>query len=611
MGPLRNLTLGALALEGDRCQFRVWAPQARKVEVRLLTPRERLVPLRPAGSGYHAAVVEGVPPGSRYLYRLDGDRERPDPVSRYQPEGVHGPSAVVERHFDWHDAGWFGLPLSAYVLYELHVGTFTPEGTFDAIIPHLDRLRDLGITALELMPVAQFPGSRNWGYDGVYPFAVQASYGGPAGLKRLVDACHGKGLAVVLDVVYNHLGPEGNYLGAYAPYFTDRYRTPWGQALNYDGPESDEVRRYFIENALQWLTDFHLDALRLDAVHAIRDFSAEPFLAELEAATTLQAERLNRRFYLIAESDLNDARLILPRELGGYGLHAQWSDDFHHALRTLLTGERCGYFEDFGSVEHLARAYRDGYVYAGQYSPHRRRRHGNTARLTAARQFVVFASNHDQVGNRREGDRLSAHLGLDGLKLAAAAVLLSPYVPLLFMGEEYGETAPFQFFTSHGDPDLVEAVRQGRRAEFAAFAWEGEVPDPQDEATFLRSKLCPTEGHRALWEFTRELLRLRRTVPALALLSREHLEVVCFEPEKCLLLRRWADDDAVFLVFNFKDAAVELQLPVPPGRWHKLLDAAAPQWHGPGSALPETLDADGDVRLTVGARACVVYRAAG
>lgn len=435
--------VGATYLGEGRCRFCVWAPLADRVAVHVVAPREWLAPLARDARGYHCGVVTGVEPGSRYFYVLDGEKERPDPASRYQPEGVHGPSQVVDtRAFPWSDRGWCAPALQELVLYELHVGTYTPAGTFEAIIPHLDGLRELGINAVELMPVAQFPGNRNWGYDGVYPFAVQNSYGGPAGLQRLVDACHRRGLAVILDVVYNHLGPEGNYLGDFAPYFTDRYRTPWGAALNFDGPHSDEVRRFFIANALYWLTEFHIDGLRLDAVHAIIDVSAFPFLEELAAVVHRYADRSGRRVYVIAESDLNDPRLIRPRLLGGYGLDAQWIDDFHHALHTLLTGERHGYYQDFGTVHHLAQAFRKGYVYTGQYSSYRRRRHGKAPRLCAAHRFVVFAQNHDQVGNRAQGERLSALTDFAGLKLAACAVLLSPFVPRCLWGRSTARRHP-------------------------------------------------------------------------------------------------------------------------------------------------------------------------
>jgi maltooligosyltrehalose trehalohydrolase len=596
---------GAILLGDGRCRFRTWAPAAGKVELVLRAPKERLVLMEAREWGYHEAVVEDIDPGALYLYRLDGDRERPDPASRCQPEGVHGPSQVVDPRFDWTDGGWFGIPLSDYVLYELHVGTFTPEGTFDAIVPHLDSLKELGVTAVELMPVAQFPGGRNWGYDGVYLYAVQHSYGGPDGLRRLVDACHQKGLAVVLDVVYNHLGPEGNYLAEFGPYFTSRYNTPWGAALNYDDTHNDQVRRFFIDNALSWLRDFHIDALRLDAVHAIRDFSAHPFLQEMAEVAGREAERLNRRFYLIPESALNDARLIRPPAQGGYGLDAQWSDDFHHALRTLLTGDLSGYYEDFGSVEHLAKAYREGFVYSGEYSAFRRCRHGNSSRPDPARQFVVFAQNHDQVGNRMRGERLGEHVPFAGLQLAAGVVLLSPYIPLLFMGEEYGETAPFPYFVSHTDPALIEAVRKGRREEFASFRWEGEVPDPQAEETFQSAKLhhaLRNEGrHARLWAFYQELLRLRRAVPALAHRSKEHQEVQGFEKQRALVVRRWCPRQGQMVaVYHFGPAVRKLTFPLPPGTWDKVLDPAEGRWGGDGPQAPDELVSDGEATLELG-----------
>ena len=513
--------LGAFYQDPRRCSFQLWAPHISKAAVRLRSPCERLVPLARSELGYHSALVDDIAPGSTYFFRLDERTDRPDPASRHQPQGVHGPSEVVDPAFAWEDHEWFGLPLRDYILYELHVGTFTPEGTFDAIIPHLPALRDLGITALELMPVAQFPGTRNWGYDGAYPFAVQNSYGGPPGLKRLANACHRAGLALVLDVVYNHLGPEGNYLHDFGPYFTDRYHTGWGLGLNFDGPHSDEVRRFFLENALYWQTDFHIDALRLDAVHAIRDASATPFLLDLARATRRQAERLNRRFHLIAESDLNNPRIISPESLGGLGLDAQWTDDFHHCLHVLLTGERDGYYQDFGGLAQLAKVFREGYAYTGQYSPYRKQRQGNSPRFISSRQFVVYAQNHDQIGNRCHGDRLGRLVSFSGQKLAAATVLLSPFIPLLFMGEEYGETAPFQYVISHTDPELVDAVRQGRREEFTRFAWADPVPDPQAEATFLECVLhldWTREGkhHGLLRSFYRELIRLRKSVSAIA-----------------------------------------------------------------------------------------------
>jgi maltooligosyltrehalose trehalohydrolase len=604
-----EITLGAIYLGGGRCRFRTWAPSARKVDVHITIPEERVIELEEK-RGYHEATAEGVEPGSLYTYRLDGRVERPDPASRSQAQGVHGPSRVIDPDFPWEDHCWFGLPLKDYLLYELHVGTFAPEGTFEAIIPHLDELKKLGITAVEIMPVAQFPGNRNWGYDGVYPFAVQDSYGGPTGLKRLIDACHRKGLAVVLDVVYNHLGPEGNYLRDFGPYFTDRYRTPWGESLNFDGPYNDEVRRFFIENALYWVTEFHLDALRLDAIHAILDFSAVPFLEELALTIREQADKLNRRIYLIAESDLNDTRPIRSRPWGGYGLDAQWNDDFHHALHTLLTGERAGYYEDFGIVTDLAKSMRQGYIYAGEYSAYRRRRHGNSSRTIPADQFVVFAQNHDQVGNRMLGERLSSIVSWEGLKLAAGAVLLSPFIPLLFMGEEYGETAPFQYFISHFNPDLVEAVRRGRKEEFRAFQWQGEPPDPQAEATFLRCRLnhelCREGRHRVLLEFYRELIRLRKTLPPLAYLSKEQLEAYSLEKEKILWVKRWRENEMVFLSFNFGVSRISPELPVPEGNWRKQFDSEEEKWDGKGSVNSDRFRSEGRVSLALHPRSFIL-----
>jgi len=598
--------IGANYLGDRRCHFLVWAPQASKVEVHLLGDREQLVPLDTIDRGYHKTTLEDIEPGALYQYRLDGGPDLPDPASRLQPRGVHGPSAVNDAGFIWEDRCWFGIPLEQTILYELHVGTYTTEGTFEAIVPHLNRLKDLGVSAIELMPVAQFPGDRNWGYDGVFPFAVQNSYGGPLGLKKLVNACHRMGLAIVLDVVYNHLGPEGNVLGQFAPYFTDRYKTPWGQALNFDGADSDEVRRYFIENALYWITEFHVDGLRLDAVHAILDHSPRTFLEDLAQAVHATAKRLNRQVFLFPESAANDARLIRAPELGGWGMDAQWNDDLHHSLRVALTGEREGYYVDYDGVASLSKALREGFAYSGEYSAYRRRSHGTTSKDIPAERFVVFSQNHDQVGNRMLGERLGQLVSFEQLKLAAGTVLLSPFVPLLFMGEEYGETAPFQYFISHTDPSLVEAVRRGRKEEFAAFGWEEEPPDPQDVTTFLRCKLnhelCNEGQHRSLLRLYKELIRLRKTIPALIRMDKNAMEVVHDERQGTLVLRRWCGSDEVCALFCFKPGPQTVLLPMKSGRWSKQLDSSD------GSSLPDEFQSDGERTLSIAGETLVLYR---
>jgi maltooligosyltrehalose trehalohydrolase len=463
----------------------------------------------------------------------------------------------------------------------------------------LPYLKDLGVTAIELMPLAQFPGERNWGYDGVFPYAVQNSYGGPRALKHLVNAAHAAGLAVVLDVVYNHLGPEGNYLRDFGPYFSGRYKTPWGDALNFDGPDSDEVRRFFIGNALYWTMEFHVDALRLDAIHEIVDSSPRPFLRELALAV-----RGASRAYVIAESDLNDVRVIRPE---GLACDALWSDSLHHALHAMLTGERAGYYQDYGTIGDVATAYTEGFVYSGQYSKFRRRRHGNSARGSRGEQFVVYAQNHDQVGNRAQGDRLTALVDFESLKLAAGAVIFSPFLPLLFMGEEYGEIAPFLYFTSHSDAALVDAVRRGRQEEFAAFSWQGELPDPQDEHSFLRCHLTPEESwkprQRLLREFYRELIRLRRSTPALANLAMERCRSIPVNDE-ALLVHRWCDSGEALVLLQFATKSTSLKIACPDGRWSKAIHSADPCWGGAGS-VPAVLT--GECEIVLPPRSLALY----
>jgi len=583
----------------DRCEFLVWAPLSERVDVNIVS-QNRVEKLEKRDGGYHYGSVPGVRVGDQYLFRL-GDKERPDPASRCQPAGVHGPSEVVDPGFPHAEGTWTGLPLADYVIYELHVGTFTAEGTFDAVIPKLDYLKSLGVTAVEIMPVSQFPGGRNWGYDGVLPFAAQNTYGGPVAFKRLVNACHKAGLAVVLDVVYNHMGPEGNYLNDFGPYFTDRYKTPWGASLNFDDAHNDHVRRHFIESAIYWTMECRVDALRCDAIHAILDFSAQPFLEELCSHVHDHAKRAGRQVFLIAESDLNDNRIIRSQELGGFGFDSQWSDDYHHAVHTMLSGERQGYYEDFGSIDDLAKAYTSGFVYDGLYSRNRKRRHGNSAAIFDAKRFVIFSQNHDQVGNRMKGERLCHIINLDRQKMAAALTLTAPYVPLLFMGEEYAEKAPFLYFISHGDAALVDAVRNGRRDEFKTFAWAGEPSDPQSEDTFKASRLdfslAEKVPHSEVLDFYRTLLRLRRETPALRNLSREFTEVGHSKAPPTLWARRWFGRSETYAACNFSDQAATVPLPV--GRWKKLLDSSDARWGGPGGGIAESVSSEGDGSLSL------------
>jgi len=577
--------LGATFSRGVGVQFNVWAPKARSVGVRLRTNSKRVVPLESKFQGYFYKFLPDVLPGTRYTFVLNQTLDRPDPASRYQPEGVHGPSEVVDSSYPWQDRRWRGLALPRYVIYELHVGTFSAKGTFEGVIPHLSSLRSLGITALEIMPVGQFPGSRNWGYDGVGLYAVQNTYGGPRGLKKLVNAAHRKGMAVVLDVVYNHLGPEGNFLNDYGPYSTDKYKTPWGGAVNVDDAESDHVRRFFFENARYWFSELHVDALRLDAVDNIMDFSARPFLRELASETRKLSQTLNRPLYLFGESALNDVRLIQKTPRGGLDLDALWNDDFHHSLHVLLTGEKKGYYQDFGETGDLAKAMKEGYVYTGQYSSFRRRRHGGTSKHISSHRFVVSAQNHDQVGNRPAGERMASLVDFERQKLAAAAVCLSDNVPLFFMGEEYGESNPFLYFTSHGDRALVKAIRQGRQWECASFGWKGLVPDPQDEETFRQSKLDHAKlkrvPHRTLWEFYRELLRFRLEYRLGDGRKFWKTSVKVLKQKFVILLERRSGKRRVITAFNFGLKPVSLSFLTRGVRWKKVLDSADSRWKPP------------------------------
>jgi maltooligosyltrehalose trehalohydrolase len=502
-------------------QFEIWAPAAKKMAVRV--DGVALLMDGPDEHGWWRLGVEAAGPGSDYCFLIDGDQTcYPDPRSQSQPDGVHGASRLYDQNaFAWSDAGFQASPLESGVIYELHVGTFKQEGTLDAAIERLDYLADLGVTHVELMPVAAFAGDHGWGYDGVALFAAHEPYGGPDALKRFVNAAHSKGLAVLHDVVYNHFGPVGNYTGKFGPYLVDAHKTPWGGAVNLEDGGSLEVRRFFCDNALMWLRDFHMDGLRLDAVHAYVDRSAIHFLEQLSAEVETLGATLGRNLTLIAESDLNDPRVVTPREAGGFGMDAQWSDDFHHALFTVLQREPVGgYYSDFGELAQLAKALEQNFVYDGIYSSYRNRIHGRPASHLSSHRFLGYIQNHDQVGNRAVGDRLHQAVGLDRAKIAAALVFFSPFIPMVFQGEEWATSSPFQYFANHGDPEMARLVAEGRRNEFAAFGWgPDQIPDPGSLETFERSKLNWNEvkqgEHEEMLAWYRALIHLRRTTPSL------------------------------------------------------------------------------------------------
>jgi maltooligosyltrehalose trehalohydrolase len=592
-------TLGAVHLGDHHYQFRLWAPKAKTVQLHLLHPNAQLLDMQREEGGYFQVTVHDLYPGTRYFFRING-QDRPDPASHCQPEGVHGPSQIIPPDFPWEDAGWQGIPLEDYIFYELHVGVFTHEGTFDAIIPYLDTLKALGITAIELMPIAQFPGMRNWGYDGVYPYAPQVSYGDSDGLRRLINACHQRGLAIVLDVVYNHFGPEGNYVQEYGEYFTDAYKSAWGNAVNFDQEQSDEVRRFFIENALHWFVDFHVDALRLDATHTIMDFSAYTFLEQLSESVERIRPQVGRSIYLIAENAKNDVRTVLPVSEHGLGMDAQWNDDFHHALRTLMTCDQTGYYQDYGDLSQLAKAYAEGFYFSGQYSYKLERCFGTNSVDVPPERFVVFAYNHDQIGNRAYGERLGQYLDFDELKLAASVVILSPYLPLLFMGEEYNEPAPFLYFTDFDEKDVADGVRDGREKETApSNDGEDETPNPESYSTFFRCKLNfalhQQRHHGILWRFYQKLIYLRKTIPALRHLSKQHIDVTVDDSGHVMIVRRWHENSQVLAFYNFHNEPAAMTLPV--GSWALCLDSGAAEWSKDGANQPAQEAANGDEQL--------------
>jgi len=592
-------------------EIRLWAPDADRVLVHIEKLGEPLEMFR-RNLGYWYLQTDQIKPLDEYAFELVASEKKeghpsctkgqvlPDPASLLQNNGVSGRSNAFDlRNYEWTDQYWTGPELKDYIIYELHTGTFTPGGDFQSIPDKLDYLVGLGITAIEIMPVAQFPGGRNWGYDGVYPFAVQNSYGGPHELQNLVNACHEKGLAVILDVVYNHFGPEGNYISEFGPYFTNKYQTPWGSAINFDDAGCDAVRTFFIENALMWFRDFHIDALRLDAVHAIKDFSPKHILAEIKTYTDKLSEFTGKPYKLIAELDLNDNRYINPISQGGYGMDAQWIDEFHHALRVSAGQEQNGYYSDFNGIENLAKSYNDAYVYDGQYSAHRQRKFGFPATNNPGEQFVVFSQNHDQVGNRMLGERSSQLVSFEMLKVLAGAVFCAPFLPMIFMGEEWAESNPFQFFISHSDEALIEAVRKGRKAEFAAFHNEEETPDPQSEETFNRSKLDWAKildgEHKLMLDYYRKLIELRKQNPALYTLERANSHAEALPEKNTLILKRHAQSKQIVAVLNFSNEQQCIAVDDFTGDWLLLIDSAAPEFIEQNH---NTISADGNIIIS-------------
>ncbi len=592
-------------LDEKKCRFRLWAPLVKNVSLKLHLGRDtKLYPMSRDLHGYWETSIKAGP--SKYYYILDSKLKRADPASFWQPEGVFGPSKTIDlKDFKWDDLKWRPPPLKDLIIYELHTGTFSPKGDLPSIIERFSYLKELGINAVELMPAAQFSGSRNWGYDGVFPFAVHDTYGGPRELQHLVNEAHLQGMAVILDVVYNHLGPEGNYFSQFAPYFTTAYNTAWGEAVNFDGPGSREVRNFFIYNALFWFKYFHIDALRLDAVHGIFDFSATHFLEQLAGEVKRYCSLNKKTHYLIAESDLNNSHIVREKDEGGYGIHAQWNDDFHHSLHACLTGERDGYYADFGKVAHIKKALEEGYCYDGNYSPYRKRLHGNSSRGLKGDKFITYIQNHDQVGNRMLGERLSVLVPFEAYKLAAAMVILSHCIPLLFMGEEYGETKPFLYFTSHKDPDLARAVARGRADEFSGFSWKGRPPNPQHIQTFMDSKPAGPGDRRQklLLGYYKALISFRKK----NLGGTSPMKVSFFDESSKILVFAPLGKPSLLYISSFNGKDVQAPLSIS-GTFENIFCSSEKKWGGPGNSLPSRIG--GKTTYTIRGHSLNIYRIA-
>ncbi|MCG6188885.1 malto-oligosyltrehalose trehalohydrolase [Maribellus maritimus] len=580
-------------VQESSCEFTTWAPKANSVHLEL-PQKGQSIEMQPLESGYWTVNVKKISSGTRYKYRLNNKDSFPDPASLSQPGGVHEASEVINtKAFKWNDDKWKGIPPEDMIQYELHTGTFSSEGTFKGIQKKISYLKKLGINTIELLPVAQFSGKRNWGYDGVYPFAVQNSYGGAFELMKLVDECHQNKIAVILDVVYNHFGPEGNYVGNFGHYFSGKYSTPWGNPVNFDGPHSDQVRNFIIQNALMWCRDFHIDGLRLDAVHSIFDFGARHIMQELAENMEDLSYKTGRKHYLIAESHLNDVRYINAVSAGGYGLDAQWTDDFHHAIHTLVTGEKKGYYMDFGKPQQLSKSIKDVFVFDGQYSEFRKKSYGNSTKNNPGKQFVIFNQNHDQIGNRLRGDRLISLTDFETAKTIAGAMFVTPNIPMLFMGEEYGERNPFYYFVSHLDPKLNKLVSEGRKKEFKDFfADTSAAIAPDSRTAFNDSKLSwNIEGDAektAMFDFYRELIHLRKNHPVLQIPDKDNLTIT--EDGKLFKMERWHGEKRLIAFMNFEDKekSTGVQLDSKE-KLQKIVDSSATKWKGPGEIAPAIL----------------------